>query len=132
MKRMLRWIPALLWMAVIFWLSSRTGNELGAMFPLVEKWLPWLGGFNFGHFVAYFILALCYWWAIGSHRWSAKLLIILLCVLYGASDEYHQTFVEGRYADWVDLRNDAIGAALAVCFVSIPYVRKQLGKLHIP
>ena len=130
--RWLRWIPAVLWMAVIFWLSAQTGSELGSMFPYVERWFPWLDGFNFGHFIAYFILALFLWIAIGSHRLSSKLLVIGLCVLYGFSDEYHQTFVQGRTADLLDIRNDAIGAAIAMIFVSIPFVRKLLSRWRLP
>ena len=129
--KVMRFIPAFLWMGVIFALSAQTGNELGAMFPFVERWFPWMDGFNFGHFVAYFILALLLWWGFASDRLSMKLLVVLLCVVYGASDEYHQMFVEGRHADVVDLRNDAIGAILAMMFVSIPFVRKILRRLGI-
>ena len=122
-SRWLRWLPAVLWMAVIFWLSSRTGSELGALFPIVERFAPWIDGFNFGHFVAYFILAVFFWWGFDSDRLSVKIIVVLLCLVYGVTDEYHQTFVEGRYADIQDLRNDGIGAILAMLFVSIPFVR---------
>jgi VanZ family protein len=36
-----------------------------------------------------------------------------LTVLYGASDEWHQMFVNGRHAEWRDLRADALGALAA-------------------
>lgn len=126
MKRYIRWIPAILWMLLIFWLSSRTGSELGSLFPIVERFAPWLDGFNFGHFIAYYVLALLVWWGFGSHRLSVKVIVVLLCLVYGATDEYHQTFVEGRYPDIYDLRNDGIGAALAMLTISIPFVRRRL------
>jgi VanZ family protein len=37
-----------------------------------------------------------------------------IAVAYGATDEFHQRFVAGRSADLLDLRADAIGAALSV------------------
>jgi VanZ family protein len=131
-RRALRWLPAVLWMGVIFWLSSRTGSELGSMFPWVDTYLYWLDGFNFGHFVAYYILAILFWFALGSPRWPAKLWAILLCAAYGATDEYHQKFVEGRMPDWLDLRNDTIGALLAMLTVSVPPLAGKLNRRLFP
>lgn len=128
----LRWLPAVLWMAVIFWLSAQTGSELGSMFPFVEAWFPFLDGFNFGHFIAYFILAVLFWWAIGSDRLSMKLLVIAMCLTYGLTDEFHQRFVEGRTPDLMDIRNDTIGATLAMIVVSIPPIRRLLRKIQLP
>jgi VanZ family protein len=39
---------------------------------------------------------------------------IVLTVLYGISDEYHQSFVPGRTSDVADVGADAIGATVAV------------------
>lgn len=38
---------------------------------------------------------------------------VLLAVAYGASDEWHQSFVPGRDASFADLGADALGALLA-------------------
>lgn len=118
------------WMGVIFWLSSRTGSQLHAIFPWVERWLPWLDGFNFGHFVAYFILSGLVWLALGAKdEVGAKVVVVLICLLYGVTDEYHQSFVPGRYPDWLDLRNDGIGAAAAMLLVSVPLVRSLVRRV---
>ena len=37
--------------------------------------------------------------------------VVGLGVLYGVSDEWHQSFVPGRTAEWGDVRANAIGAA---------------------
>ncbi|WP_377563440.1 VanZ family protein [Paenibacillus chungangensis] len=125
-KKIIRFVPAFCWMAVIFILSSRTGDEMNKVLPFFQKWFPFMNDFNWGHFVAYFLLAAAFDYGLGRHseRLSMKLLIVTLCVLYGVTDEYHQSFVGGRMMDTMDLRNDGIGATLWVLLVSIPAVRK--------
>ena len=39
-------------------------------------------------------------------------LAVALTTGYGVTDEIHQMFVPGRYADWTDLIADAIGGAV--------------------
>jgi VanZ family protein len=120
-----RWIPALIWMVIIFILSHQSGSELNSYLPWAQRLLPGLDSFNVGHFVTYFILACLIWWAIASHRLLASIIVVLLCILYGLTDEYHQSFVPGRSPDWLDIRNDTIGAILAMIVVRIPFIRKR-------
>ncbi|OUM96472.1 MAG: hypothetical protein A9Z00_13725 [Thermobacillus sp. ZCTH02-B1] len=121
-----RWLAPIVWMAVIFALSSRPADELDAMLPLFRRFVPGMNGFDWGHYVAYFVLALTFEFAIGaaSRRPAVKLAVVLACVLYGVTDEYHQSFVDGRMPDPKDLLSDAIGAALGVCFTALPGVRR--------
>lgn len=126
-RRLIRFIPALVWMAVIFALSSRTGDEVGTVLPLFQKLFPNMTDFNWGHFVSYFILAatLDYGFGSRSDKLVMKIAIVLLCGLYGVTDEYHQLFVDGRMMDIMDVRNDMIGAAVWTILVSIPVVRRK-------
>ena len=50
---------------------------------------------------------------------STALLGIALTFAYGLTDEFHQMFVPGRFADWRDLVADAIGGVIAavICWV---------------
>jgi VanZ family protein len=125
MKNVVRLLPAVAWMGVIFYLSSRTGDDMGGWLSQIQRFIPFMEGLDWGHFLAYFILSLTYAWGFRKSKltWGRKAIVVLLCVLYGVTDEYHQSFVPGRMPDMMDLRNDGIGAALAMLFVSLPVVR---------
>jgi hypothetical protein len=127
MKAVVRLSPAFLWMGFIFYLSSRTGDDMGGWLSQIQRLIPSMEGLDWGHFLAYFILSITYVWAFRSRKmsWSYKIIAVLLCTLYGITDEYHQSFVPGRTPDVMDLRNDAIGASLAMLFISIPFIRAR-------
>ena len=99
--------------------------SLTPIFPLLNDGFRGLESFDVGHYITYFILAVLIWWAIASHRIAVSLIVVLICMLYGISDEYHQSFVVGRSPDVLDLRNDTIGAVLAMIFVRIPFIRNR-------
>lgn len=132
MKSFVRYIPAVVWMVVIFYLSHQPGDDLGNLLPIFQKLLPMMSSFDWGHFLAYFILAITYYLAIVSQQttWRTKLAIVFMCILFGITDEYHQSFIPERMPDFHDLRNDAIGAALAMLFVSIPAIRRKIHRWH--
>ena len=114
-----RKVPAILCMAIIFKLSSMTSAELED-FPHVWDKLA--------HTCEYATLAGCFcmWWARG--QWSIKpwlkvVIVMLLALAYGCTDEYHQLFVEGRSCDAMDLIADSsggfIGGSVYVLVVKI-------------
>ena len=111
LKKLLYWLPVLGWAGVIFYLSGRTGNQLHQMFPFFTS-------FNWGHLAAYFILALFVAYALENTLAPQrfKLWVVLICFLYGISDEIHQYFVPGRSPEGGDLINDVLGAYIAVLF----------------
>jgi hypothetical protein len=127
----LRFIPAVVVMAVIYLFSAQTGEKLGSLLPWFQKLFPGMEGFDWGHFFAYYTLAAAFDYGFGKRadRWSVKVLIVLLCGLYGLTDEYHQSFVGGRTPDMMDIRNDCIGASLAVLTTAVPAVRRRWRKL---
>lgn len=100
------WLPAVVWAGVIFVLSS-------------QPWLPGPpGGLTdkHGHAVTYGLLALLVLFGWTRARWrlvtgSGAVLAATVATLYGASDEWHQSFVPGRTAEVGDLLADALGAA---------------------
>jgi VanZ family protein len=102
-----RWALVLAWMGLIFFLSSRST-------------LPKPSGISSsleaitGHFTVYAVLAALVAFALADTGLptSRRLAVaFLFAVVYGVSDEFHQSFVPGRDPDLFDLMIDAIGAA---------------------
>jgi VanZ family protein len=108
-------------MGVIFALSSRSGGQLDRWLPWFQAWLPGLTSFNPMHYAAYFILALTVAYALGpkSAGWAGGFAVLAVCVLYGATDEWHQMYVPMRTPDASDLLHDGIGAAAAVLLLAL-------------
>lgn len=99
------------WMGVIFWLSSRPTLPQMPARDLQSV---------LGHLGAYAILALLLAWALlaGARPPLTALAIAwFVAVLYGVSDEIHQSFVPNRHPDVFDVLTDAAGAALALAAV---------------
>ena len=111
-----RWFPSLLFMLVIFVLSSRASTEL----PNFRSWDYFVK--KSAHAVGYGLLALSYLHALGWNRnwyWLAW----MLALLYSITDEFHQFFVPGRHAAITDvLIFDNLGALLAL---SIHYIYRR-------
>ena len=91
------------------------------------------GGFtdHQGHFIGYALLAVLLVRALASATWRgvgarAVVIAIVVAVLYGASDEFHQSFVTGRTAavdDWIADAVGAIAGSLAV--LAIAYLLRR-------
>ena len=74
---------------------------------------------TFLHAAGYALLALVTLRATARARWSGVTLkaVVLewaITTAYGASDEWHQSFTPWRSPELRDIRNDAIGALVAV------------------
>lgn len=114
---LLRWLPSLVMMALIFAFSSMPASALphfGVLDVLIKKG---------GHALGYGLLALAYFNALPPrltyhYRW---LLALMMAVLFALSDEYHQSFVEGRGSTITDVMIDAAGASIAL-FLGGPYL----------
>ena len=106
------WGPAIAQMAVIFVLSSLSGVPA----------LP--GGLTdyTGHFIGYALLGALALRGFAQARWAgvnwpAARRAFALAVIYGITDEFHETFVDMRTATLADWFADAIGAAAGVALV---------------
>ena len=111
----LRWLPSIIMMVAIFAFSS-----------LPARHIPYFGSYDFlikkgGHALGYALLGLAYFYALPrrisiSFRW---LLAMMMVVLFALSDEFHQSFVEGRTSSLQDVLIDSFGAAAALFIVAV-------------
>ena len=100
------WGPAVLMMAVLFAASS--ASDTSAVPPVFTDTILHVG--------AYAALGLTVFRAFADARFERMtplraLAAVLFCILYGVSDEFHQSFVPGRTPDVKDLVADGVGAA---------------------
>jgi hypothetical protein len=94
------------WAWAIFWASSQPNP-----FPFLPGGL--LSSDKLLHAAAYAVLAGLAVGALARTRLGGLLaaaIAVLLAAAYGATDEWHQSFVPGRDADAADVAADAIGA----------------------
>ena len=131
------WLPALLWMAFIFFMSTDVGSAthtsriLGPLLrwlrpDITREQLEWAQFLvrKVGHLTEYAVLAALLRRAIQSlpastATWPGKIagLAWVGAVAYAVSDEFHQSFVSTRTASVGDVLIDAIGAGLGLALV---------------
>jgi VanZ family protein len=119
--RIAAWVGVALWSYTIWWFSSHTGPEIEEMnvFKLSDK---------AAHFIAFFAgapaLFLALTWSFAWPTRQTVLVCILGLALYGACDEYHQTFTPNRTgADKWDWAGDALGALAGALTCGSVYAR---------
>ena len=106
----LRALAPLALMALIFFLSAQPDLDsgLGALDLVLRK---------LAHAAEYALLTLLWAWALRpATRWNV-LAAAMIAVLYAASDEFHQTFVEGRHGSPVDVLVDSAGVLIAIALL---------------
>ncbi|MDZ7611938.1 MAG: VanZ family protein [Candidatus Moranbacteria bacterium] len=106
------YLPPIIWMGIIFYLSSIAGLKTGAIIP-VEIVLR-----KAAHLFEYIFLSFLFWrifyWRWKLSAFKSGVLAFSLTVIYAASDEIHQSFVENRAGRATDVAVDATGGLLGV------------------
>lgn len=104
-------VPMFFVMGTIFFLSHKTGDEIE------------LPAFAYSDLVAHMMIysalaaAVLYAWSSKfkeCHSIKVVCSTVAFCLLYGISDEFHQSFVPGRYVSGMDVVADTVGA-IVVC-----------------
>ena len=94
-------------MIAIFTLSGVSNEDLPNLtFHIWDKFL---------HLIAFGVLGILIYRSFVHANWdliskNATILSIILSIIYGASDEFHQFYVPGRFASFSDWIADMIGA----------------------
>ncbi len=108
LRRVDLWLPPLLLMGLIYFLSAQ---------PSLDSGLGWIDsvGRKLVHFGEYALLCFLWWRLLRTTMPDrrAALVAFLLSSLYAATDELHQSFVDGRHGTPVDWAIDSAGAAVA-------------------
>ena len=114
------WVPALLWIGVIFFLSSLPESATPGRFLISDKVL---------HAAEYFILGFLILFALQrttTLKFSTCFWIVLASgAAYGLSDEFHQLYVPARHFDLKDLLADVCGI---VALFGILWVLQKSGR----
>ncbi|MBR2942866.1 MAG: VanZ family protein [Clostridia bacterium] len=135
MQHLKTWLPAILWMSVIFAMSAMPGDVSGEQSGLLVSIVLDVISFFFGkdaaagisiqlihllirkaaHMTEYAVLFFLYHRALRLE--NAKhpgLYALLMCALYASTDEFHQGFVAGRGPGVIDVLIDTLGAGIAL------------------
>ena len=127
------WLPVLLWMTLIFGGSADTRSYQHSSL-LVEPLLRWLFPHmpqsqidlihhifrKCCHLAEYAVLALLVFRALNANKglppWSWPRVggTLLIVFLYASSDEYHQSFVPTRTAEFSDVCIDTAGGSIGL------------------
>src|SRR5919112_6674616 len=106
------WAPPLVLMGVIFALSAQP--DLSSGLGTID-----LIGRKIVHAAEYALLCFLWWRALRTVLPHARavLLAFAVTVAYACTDEFHQTFVDGRHGSPVDVGIDSAGAAAAALLI---------------
>jgi uncharacterized protein YfiM (DUF2279 family) len=113
LRRAWVWGPVAAYLGLIFYLSGRSSVGWAAPYPDVLL-----------HAAEYSVLGVLLARGLNdglAHSVPDRRVVLTwgLCVIYAASDEYHQAFVPGRSSDWRDVLSDAAGAAAGLAILSL-------------
>jgi VanZ family protein len=105
-------LPPLALMVIIFAFSAQ---------PSLDSGLGWIDkvGRKFVHFGEYALLCALWWRALRDrlNTDAALLAAVAICSAYAVTDEFHQTFVEGRHGAPLDWLIDTAGALTAALLI---------------
>jgi VanZ family protein len=109
-------------MGMIFFLSHQPGDFADlSEFAGRDKLL---------HVIAYGLLAGAFLYGLhpfthSSNRGVTAIIVALFCLLFGISDEFHQSFIPGRFVSIWDVMADGVGAILVVAWWLVKQAQKS-------
>jgi VanZ family protein len=113
MKKCLRFIPAIIWMIVIYYFSSRSTSNVSISYKYHFLFFKSL------HLIEYAVLAFLLFFAFLNYKYT-----IFTAYLYAIFDEIHQHFIPGRNGKFSDTLFDLLGIIIGIYIYK--YTEKKL------
>ena len=125
------YLPVILWMAFIFWMSTGTfsaENTSSYLEAVLRFFAPKMSAREINvihaivrksaHLIEYFIMGILFFRAyrgpsVERWEWKWSLYALLSLAIWAAGDEFHQSFVSTRTASVRDVLIDTAGGVLA-------------------
>jgi VanZ family protein len=111
--RLIATLPAIILTLGIIYVSNQPNITLPDLkFEFLDKLL---------HFLAYFGYGISLQFAFKANfrqinGWKAIFILIMFGAFFGFTDEWHQSFIPGRYADFYDWLADTLGLSSSLLF----------------
>lgn len=102
------WVPPAAWAVLIFILSSLPGSTIPSPFFSADKVF---------HLGVYAVLGYLVARALDCYGLAGRVIMVLsvlICFLYGVSDEFHQSFVPDRTPSFMDVAADTVGSCIGI------------------
>jgi VanZ family protein len=121
----LYWLPPITWSLIIFLFSAHSVPSASRIYWgdfIIKKT---------AHLLEYGILAILWFRGLkesGLTKGKAAILAVIFSILYGITDEFHQSYTPGREPRIRDVFFDTIGASLAIYYIwnILPKAPKRL------
>lgn len=138
-KKIVAWLLFIFWLMLIFFFSQQNGvsssNLSNSFLKEIEKLIhipltSEVAGYiirKLAHFTEYFILGVLTCNLVKEYFTLNKkqyVLIMLFCIFYAFSDEFHQLFISGRSGQIKDVFIDSSGSLVGlICYYFINKIR---------
>lgn len=128
-KKLFNIIILILWMILIFTMSSFNAAESGEQSGMIVNFINHIIHVDnikllsliirkLAHFTEYLILGILV--ANVFYKCNKRLLLtIIICIIYAVSDEIHQIFVPGRSCQLLDVIIDSLGSITGIFIYKI-------------
>jgi VanZ family protein len=122
------WLPVIVWAGVIFAFSSQPTGQVSHV-----DWQDFVVK-KTAHLVVYGIFTILLFRAFRLYKiniGNSVVLAVLISTIYGASDEFHQSFTPGREPRFRDVAIDAVGSVITIYLLLnvLPKAPKKVGEL---
>jgi VanZ family protein len=136
------WFPVLLWMGLIFWMSTGMFSwkkSFQFLEPILRSIMPTISHYSIvminnalrksGHVVEYFVSGILVYRAFKAGSNEPRFLTwgfrsVLFVTLLALSDEFHQSFVASRTSSFIDVGIDTAGGVVAIGVSMLRQFRK--------